>query len=65
MASPLPPLPEIVDGKEEWVVEEILDRKMMNQKLQYLIKWKDIGTNHNTWEPWDNVHARELVEDFH
>ena len=55
-----PPLPEIVDGKEEWVVEEILDSKMMNQKLQYLIKWKDIGTDHNTWEPWDNMHAPEL-----
>ena len=27
---PLPPLPEIVDGEEEWVVEEILDSKMMN-----------------------------------
>ena len=39
--------------------------KMMNQKLQYLIKWKDIGTNHNTWEPWDNVHTPELVADFH
>ena len=47
------------------IVEEILDSKMMNQKLQYLIKWKDIGTNHNTWEPWDNVHAPELIVDFH
>jgi hypothetical protein len=28
-----PPLPEIVDGEEEWVVEEILDSKMMNRKL--------------------------------
>ena len=24
------PLPEIVDGEEEWVVEEILNSRMMN-----------------------------------
>jgi len=36
----LPPLPEIVDGKEEWVVEEILDSRMVNQKLRYLVKWE-------------------------
>ena len=62
---PLPPLPEIVDGEEEWVVEEILDSKMTNRKLRYLIKWKDFSAEHNTWEPWDNLHAPELVADFH
>jgi len=29
----LPPFPEIVDGKEEWVVEEILDSRMVNPLL--------------------------------
>jgi len=62
---PPPPLPEIVDGEEEWVVEEILDSKMMNRKLRYLVKWKDFGAEHNSWEPWDIVHAPELVADFH
>ena len=60
-----PPLPEIIDREEEWVVEEILNSKMMNWKLQYLVKWKDFGTKHNTWEPWVNVHAPELVTDSH
>jgi len=36
-----PPLPEIIDGEEEWVVEEILDSRMMNWKLRYLVKWKE------------------------
>jgi Chromo (CHRromatin Organisation MOdifier) domain len=54
-----PPLSEIIDGEEEWVVEEILDSRMMNRKLCYLIKWKDfrVAAEHNSWEPWDNVHA--------
>jgi hypothetical protein len=43
-----PPPPEIVDGEEEWVVEEILDSKMMNRKLRYLVKWKDFGIEHNS-----------------
>ena len=60
-----PPLPEIVDGKEEWVVEEILDSRMVNRKLRYLVKWEGFGVEHNSWEPWDNVHAPELVADFY
>jgi hypothetical protein len=60
-----PPPPEIVDGEEEWVVEEILDSKMMNWKLRYLVRWKDFGMEHNSWEPWDNVHAPELVAEFY
>ena len=63
--APPQPLPEIVDGEEEWVVEEILDSKVINRKLRYLIKWKDFRVEHNSWEPWDNVHALELVSDFY
>ena len=28
-----PPPPELVEGEEEWIVEEILDSKIMNRKL--------------------------------
>jgi hypothetical protein len=60
-----PPPPEIVDGEEEYIVEEILDSKMMNRKLRYLVKWEGYGVEHNSWEPWDNIHAPERVTDFH
>ena len=36
--APPPPLPEIIDGEEEWVVEEILDSRVINRKLRYLVK---------------------------
>ena len=63
---PHPPLlPEIIDGEEEWVIEEVLDSKMMNQKLHYLVKWEGFGVEHNSWEPQNNIHAPELVTDFH
>ena len=38
---------------------------MMNWKLCYLVKWEGFGVEHNSWEPWDNIHAPELVVDFH
>ena len=60
----LPPLPEIVDGEEEWVVEKILDSRMVNQRLRYLVKWEGFSVEHNSWEPWDNVHVPDLVADF-
>ena len=63
--APAPPLPEIIDGEEEWVVEEILDSKLVNRKLHYLVKWKDFGVEHDSWEPRENVHAPDLVADFH
>ena len=63
---PHPPLlPEMIDGKEEWIVEEILDSKIMNRKLCYLVKWEGFGVEHNSWEPQDNIHAPECVADFH
>ena len=45
---PPPLLPEIIDGEEEWVVAEILDSRMINQKLCYLVKWDGYGVEHNS-----------------
>ena len=63
MPPPLPPV--IINGEEEWVVEDILDSKLINWKLQYLVKWKDFGMEHNSWEPQENVHALDIVVDFY
>ena len=38
---------------------------MVNRKLRYLVKWEGFGVEHNSWEPWDNVHVPELVADFY
>ena len=60
-----PPLLEIIDGEEEWVVEEILDSKVINWKLCYLVKWEGYRIEHNSWEPRENVHAPDLSTEFH
>ena len=60
-----PPLPEIIDREKEFIVEEILDSKVINRRLQYLIKWEGYGIEHNSWELAEDVHALECVVDFH
>ena len=46
-------------------MEEILDSRVVNQKLRYLVKWEGFRIKHNSWESWDDVHAPDLVANFH
>ena len=52
-------------GEKEFIVEEILDSRVINQKLRYLIKWEGYGIKHNSWEAADDVHTPERIMDFH
>src|SRR5437016_593076 len=64
--APPPPPPELVDGEEEYVVEEILNSRLFRRRLQYLVKWEGYGVEGNTWEYSENVdNAPEKVAEFH
>jgi hypothetical protein len=64
--QPIPLPPVIVNEQEEWEVEKILNSRLMRNKLQYLIRWKGVGPEEDSWEPAENVeHAEEEVESFH
>ena len=43
-----PPLLEIVDKEEEFIMEKILDSRVINQKLRYLVKWEGYRIKHNS-----------------
>ena len=60
------PPPDLVDGEEEYEVEKIIDMKQMGRrrKTYYLVKWKGYPTSDNSWEPWENIHADELIKEF-
>ena len=62
---PPPPPPELVEGEEEWEVEEILDSRLLRKKLKFLVKWKGYGREHNSWEDAADVFAPELVKAFY
>jgi hypothetical protein len=61
------PPPDLIDGEEEYEVERVVNhwRHGKARRLQYLIKWKGYPESDNTWEPSDQVHAPELIKEYH
>ena len=60
------PPPDLVDGEEEYEVEEILDSRKHGRgcKVQYLVKWKGYPSSDNQWVDWNNMHAEEALAEF-
>ena len=65
IAESAPPA-EIINGEEEWEVDEIKDSRYSRGQLQYLVHWKGFDVSEDTWEPAGNlVHASDAITDFH
>jgi len=63
--TPTPPPEDIEDNTYE--VEEILDSKIKNKKVLYLVSWKGYGPDESTWEPIEHIlgGGEEALADFH
>jgi Chromo (CHRromatin Organisation MOdifier) domain len=62
------PAPDVIEGEEKYEVEQVLDSRWKGRgkgHLEYFLKWEGYLHAHNTWEPADQVHADDLVEEFH
>jgi hypothetical protein len=64
-----PPLPEIIEGEPEYVVEQILSHRDVGRgkrtKRQYLVKWEGYGEEHNSWEPVENLtHCDDAIQEY-
>ena len=60
-----PPHTVIVDGEEQYEVQEVIDSEVSRNKLYYLVQCT--GCSDPTWEPAEVVteDAREAVKVFH
>ena len=59
------PLPELIDGNDEWEVERILQDKFIRGKQYFLVRWKGYSSAEDTWEPKRNLnHAKRALSDY-
>ena len=60
------PPPELIDGQEEYEVEEIINLRHTghNKKLQYLVRWKGYPSSDNSWVDEKDMHTPELIQDY-
>jgi len=61
----IPPKPVIIKGEEEFEVEKILNKRVVQRKEKFLVRWKGYTAEEDTWENRENLgNAKELVEEF-
>jgi hypothetical protein len=58
------PPPELIDGDEEYKVEEIITHRTYKCKKQYLVKWVGYPASENSWVYKADLHAPELLADY-
>ena len=61
---PRPP-PEIINGEEEHEVAEVIGVHGPHGKQQFLVKWKGLPQEENSWEPEKHMeNAQDAIQDF-
>jgi len=62
--STAPPL-TLIQGQEEWEVEQILDSRQRYGKNKYLVRWKGFTQEDDIWEPEENLqNAGEKLQEY-
>ena len=63
--DPAPPI--IVDDKEEWEVDNILDARRVGRgrKVQFCVKWKEYDKDKTWYNASGFDHAKDIVNNFY
>lgn len=52
------------EPQEIYDVEKIIGKKIINDQVEYLVKWSDFSSKHNSWEPLANLDCADLISKF-
>ncbi len=57
------PLPDLINGEEEYEVEHIINSRRFGRgrQVQYLVHWKGYPESDDQWIPWSDLKAPELL----
>ncbi len=58
------PSPELIDGNEEYEVEDIITDRTKRRKKQFLVKWKGYPAFENSWIDLKDLNAPELLQEY-
>jgi hypothetical protein len=58
------PPPELIDGEQEYEVEEIIDDQSRRHKQQYLVRWLGYPASENSWVNAEDLHSPELLAEY-
>ena len=59
------PAPIVIGGEEEYEVEKILNKRRIQGRDKFLVRWKGYTVEANTWEERENLkNVGKLIEEF-
>jgi hypothetical protein len=64
--SNIPPIPDLIDGDEEFEVEEILSHRTNHKRTEYLVRFVGYGPEDDLWLPEKNLqNAQTILQEYH
>ncbi len=57
----------VINDKDEWEIDDILNFRRYRRRLQYRVKWKNYDNDLNWYNADDDefMNAQEMIDDFH
>ncbi|XP_026465862.1 chromobox protein homolog 1-like [Ctenocephalides felis] len=47
-----------------FTVDKILDKRVRKGKIEYLIRWENYSTDHDSWEPLENLMCPYTIREY-